>query len=61
MLMLLCVTLLVAGVSSLTVNTQNHWAGGFQMQVDIPVTCELTSWQVHVVFSEDVNTVEVSM
>ncbi|XP_025083907.1 LOW QUALITY PROTEIN: uncharacterized protein LOC112557954 [Pomacea canaliculata] len=56
---LLLLPLLVVGVSSVTLHPQSHWAGGFQLQVEIPVTCELTSWKVHLTFSEDVNTIEV--
>ena len=45
---------------ALEVHTISHWSGGFQVQVDIPVCKELDGWKAHVVFDQDVDTLEVS-
>uniref|UniRef100_A0A2C9KE36 Endoglucanase n=1 Tax=Biomphalaria glabrata TaxID=6526 RepID=A0A2C9KE36_BIOGL len=37
----------------------NHWNGGFQGEPCIPITKELNGWRAHLLFSEDVDTIEV--
>nr|BAU45388.1 endo-1,4-beta-glucanase [Bellamya sp. UM-2014] len=50
---------MLTAASAVNVIIQNHWAGGFQGQVDIPVTSELHGWRVHLTFDQDVSSIEV--
>ncbi|XP_059173971.1 endoglucanase E-4-like [Physella acuta] len=42
-----------------TVPITNHWSGGFQGEACIPITKELNGWKAHLLFSEDVDSLEV--
>ncbi|GFO24173.1 endoglucanase [Plakobranchus ocellatus] len=48
-----------AAVGVTTVDIINHWNGGFQGQVCIPITKELLGWKAHLVFDQDVDSLEV--
>ena len=45
---------------ALEAHSVNHWSGGFQFELEIPICTELDGWKVHVVFDQDVDTLEVS-
>lgn len=59
MFVLLSLSLLVMDVASVTITVQNHWAGGFQAEVAIPVTCDLQGWTVSLDFDQDIKSIEV--
>lgn len=59
MFVLLSLSLLVVDVASVTITVQNHWAGGFQAEVAIPVTCDLQGWTVSLDFDQDIKSIEV--
>ncbi|KAH9524325.1 hypothetical protein Btru_054153 [Bulinus truncatus] len=41
------------------VSVLGHWSGGFQGQVCIPITKELDGWKAHIIFSEDVDSLDI--
>lgn len=57
-LVLLLTYLFKLASSNVAVNITNHWGGGFEGSVCINITKELDGWVGHLVFSEDVGTVE---
>ncbi|XP_025084443.1 LOW QUALITY PROTEIN: uncharacterized protein LOC112558290 [Pomacea canaliculata] len=59
MFVLLSLSLLVVDVASVTITVQNHWAGGFQVEVAIPVTCDLQGWTVSLDFDQDIKSIEI--
>ncbi|GFR70502.1 endoglucanase [Elysia marginata] len=55
-----CVLLLVSpGQTSTSVDIVNHWNGGFQGEVCIPISKELNGWKAHLLFDQDVHHLEV--
>ena len=39
----------------------SHWMGGFQASVTIPICQEMDGWRVHIVFDDDIDSIEVGM
>ncbi|CAL1546350.1 unnamed protein product [Lymnaea stagnalis] len=56
---LLLLALAAHACHGVTVQITNHWNGGFQGEVCIPITIELNGWKAHLLFSLDVDSVEV--
>ena len=60
MLVGLTLLALLARVSvAVELHAINHWAGGFQVELTIPICTELDGWTVHLTFDEDVDSLEV--
>ncbi|XP_025081069.1 uncharacterized protein LOC112556357 [Pomacea canaliculata] len=58
-MLVVVVLLLVARVNSVTVEISTHWAGGFQVSVTMPIECNLDGWKLHLIFSEDVASIDI--
>lgn len=52
---------IVSAVTATNITIQNHWQSGFNVFIAVPITQELTSWRLHLVFDHDVNTIMVSI
>ncbi|CAG5114572.1 unnamed protein product [Candidula unifasciata] len=55
---LLATSVINLAASDVDVNITNHWDTGFEGSICIVVTKELDGWTGHLIFSEDVDTVE---
>ncbi|KAK7466626.1 hypothetical protein BaRGS_00037283, partial [Batillaria attramentaria] len=60
MLVQLVMALLASGgtVTAITVHPDQHWNGGFQVDLNIPICEEMNGWKIHLNFSQDIDTVE---
>ncbi|XP_046344335.2 endoglucanase 4-like isoform X1 [Haliotis rufescens] len=57
MLLLLLASSIALCGADLSVNIGNHWNGGFQAKICIPITQELHSWKVHLHFDKEVDSI----
>ncbi|KAI8767426.1 endoglucanase E-4 [Biomphalaria glabrata] len=46
-------------VAETPISILGHWSGGFQGQACIPITKELDGWKAHILFSEDVDSLDI--